>query len=52
MSKMNLPNKLTMLRLCMVPIIIVFLLLPHSVVPWVVSHIVGFVLFVITAVYT
>ena len=50
MSKMNLPNKLTMLRLCMVPIIIVFLLLPHSVVPWVVSHIVGFVLFVITAV--
>ena len=50
MSKMNLPNKLTMLRLFMVPVIMVFLLLPDSVIPWIVAHIVGFVLFVITAV--
>ncbi len=50
MSKMNLPNKLTMIRLCMVPVMMVFLLLPDSVIPWIVAHSVGFVLFVATAV--
>ena len=50
MSKMNLPNKLTMIRLCMVPVMMVFMLLPDSVIPWIVAHCVGFVLFVATAV--
>ena len=50
MSKMNLPNKLTMVRLCMVPVMMVFLLLPASIIPWEVAHGVGFVLFVATAV--
>ena len=34
MSKMNLPNKLTMLRLFMVPVMTVFLLLPNTVDWW------------------
>ena len=49
MSKMNLPNKLTMLRLCLVPVMTVFLLLPASLIPWQVAYGVGLVLFILTS---
>ena len=49
MSKMNLPNKLTMLRLCMVPVMAVFLLLPESLIPWQVAYGVGLGLFALTS---
>ena len=49
MSKMNLPNKLTMLRLCLVPVIMVLLLLPDSLIPWEIAYGVGVVIFAITA---
>ena len=49
MSKMNLPNRLTMLRLCMVPVMTVFLLLPASVIPWQVAYGVGLLLFALTS---
>ena len=49
MSKMNLPNKLTMLRLCMVPVMMVFLLLPDSVIPSLVCYGVGLVVFILTS---
>ena len=49
MSKMNLPNKLTMLRLCLVPVIMVLLLLPDSLVPWEIAYGVGVVIFAVTA---
>ena len=47
MSKMNLPNKLTMLRLCLVPVIVIFLLLPIN--PYV-CYGVGAVIFIFTSV--
>ena len=43
---MNLPNKLTVLRLCMVPIIIVVLLLPVNVV----TNLIGALIFIATAI--
>ena len=49
MSKMNLPNKLTMLRLCLVPVIMVLLLLPASLIRWEIAYGVGVVIFAITA---
>ena len=49
MSKMNLPNKLTMLRLCMVPVMAVFLLLPDAVIPWQLAYGIGLVLFAVTS---
>ena len=49
MSKMNLPNKLTLLRLCLVPVIMVLLLLPDSLVPWEIAYGVGVVIFAVTA---
>ncbi len=49
MSKMNLPNKLTMLRLCLVPVMTVFLLLPNSVIPWQWAYGVGLLLFALTS---
>ena len=49
MKKLNLPNKLTMLRLCMVPVMVVFLLLPATVIPTFVAYGVGLVLFVLTS---
>ena len=49
MSKMNLPNKLTMLRLCLVPVVMVLLLLPNKILPWQIAFGVGAVLFVLTA---
>ena len=49
MSKMNLPNKLTMLRLCLVPVMTVFLLLPASLICWEIAYGVGLVLFALTS---
>ncbi len=49
MSKMNLPNKLTMLRLCLVPVMMVFLLLPASILPTFLCYGIGLVLFVVTS---
>ena len=49
MAKMNLPNKLTMLRLCMVPVMVIFLLLPDSVVPHLWCYGVGLVMFILTS---
>ena len=43
---MNLPNKLTVLRLCMVPLIIVVLLLPVNVM----TNIIGAFIFIATAI--
>ena len=48
-SKMNLPNKLTVLRICMVPIFIVVMMLPASVLSPLVSGIIGTALFVIAS---
>ena len=49
MSKMNLPNRLTMLRLCLVPVVMVVLLLPESVLRWEICLAVGTVLFILTS---
>ena len=35
--KMNLPNKLTLLRLCLVPVLLVVGMLPDSVIPFYIS---------------
>lgn len=48
--KMNLPNKLTVLRLCLVPVILIFGMLPESVIPFYVSCVVCAVLFIGTSV--
>ena len=48
-SKMNLPNKLTVMRIMMVPIFIVVMMLPASVLSPLVSGIVGTALFVIAS---
>ena len=47
MSKMNLPNKLTMLRLVLVPVVMAVLLLP--MIPWQVAYSVGVVLLALTS---
>ena len=48
--KMNLPNKLTVLRLCLVPVILVVGMLPASVIPHLISYVICAVLFIGTAV--
>ena len=48
--KMNLPNKLTVLRLCLVPVLLLVGMLPNSVIPFYVSCVVCAVLFIGTAV--
>ena len=48
-SKMNLPNRLTMIRLCLVPVIMVVLLLPESVLPWYIALSAGLLLFIVTS---
>ena len=48
--KLNLPNKLTVLRLCLVPVILIFGMLPNSVVDFYLSCFVCAVLFIITAI--
>ena len=49
MSKMNLPNKLTLFRLFMVPVMVVFLLLPDKVIPAMLCYGVGLVVFALTS---
>ena len=48
--KMNLPNKLTLLRLCLVPIFLLVGMMPDSVIPFYLSCVVCAVLFIGTAV--
>ena len=48
-SKMNLPNKLTVLRICMVPIFIVVMMLPVSLISPLYSAIIGAALFIIAS---
>ncbi|MBQ9150711.1 MAG: CDP-diacylglycerol--glycerol-3-phosphate 3-phosphatidyltransferase [Clostridia bacterium] len=43
---MNLPNKLTVLRICMVPVFIVVMMLPASVLNPIVSGLIGVALFI------
>ena len=50
MMKMNLPNKLTLLRLCLVPVLLVVGMLPDSIIPFYISCLVCAVLFIGTAV--
>ena len=47
--KLNLPNRLTVLRLCLVPIFLVLGMLPDSVIPFYVSCLICAVLFIGTA---
>ena len=47
---MNLPNKLTVLRICMVPIFIVVMMLPASVLDPIVSGLIGVGLFIAASV--
>lgn len=49
MSKMNLPNKLTLLRLCLVPVNMAVLLLPDAVLKWQIVYLVGAALFGLTS---
>lgn len=48
-SKMNLPNKLTVLRILMVPVFVVVMMLPASLVSTTVTGIVGVVLFILAS---
>ena len=48
--KMNLPNRLTMLRLCLVPVLLIVGMLPDSVIPFYLSCLVCAVLFILTAI--
>ena len=47
---MNLPNKLTVLRICFVPIFIVVMMLPSSVLPPVISGLIGVAFFIAASV--
>ncbi len=46
---MNLPNKLTVLRIILVPIFLVIMMLPQSVMPWQVSGLVGVAIFIVAS---
>jgi len=48
--KMNLPNKLTVLRLCLVPVIVIVGMLPSSVIPHLISCVICATLFIATSV--
>ena len=48
--KMNLPNKLTLLRLCLVPVLLAVGMLPDSILPFYLSCLISAVLFIGTAV--
>ena len=48
--KMNLPNKLTVLRLCLVPVILLVGMLPESVIPFYLSCFLCAVLFIGTSI--
>ena len=47
--KLNLPNKLTVLRLCLVPVFLVIGMLPNTVIPFYISCLICAVLFIGTA---
>ncbi len=47
--KLNLPNKLTVLRLCLVPVFLIVGMLPDSVIPFYLSCVICAVLFIGTA---
>ena len=49
MSKMNLPNRLTLMRLCLVPVNVAVLLLPVSVLPWQAVYLIAAAVFVLTS---
>lgn len=48
--KMNLPNKLTVLRLCLVPVLLIVGILPDSIIPFYVSCFICAALFIGTSV--
>jgi len=48
--KMNLPNKLSVLRLCLVPIIVIFGMLPNNIVNFYLSCFICATLFIITSI--
>ena len=48
--KMNLPNRLTVLRLCLVPVLLLVGMLPNSIIPFYLSCLISAVLFIGTAV--
>ena len=48
--KMNLPNRLTVLRLCLVPVLLIVGMLPETVIPFYASCVVCAVLFIGTAI--
>ena len=48
--KMNLPNRLTVLRLCLVPVLLLVGMLPDTVIPFYISCLVCAILFIGTAV--
>ncbi len=48
--KLNLPNKLTVLRLCLVPVLIIFGMLPESLIPALISNTICAALFICTAI--
>ena len=48
--KMNLPNKLTVLRHCLVPVLVIVGMLPESILPFYISCIICAVLFIGTSV--
>ena len=48
--KMNLPNKLTVLRLCLVPVLMIVGMLPDSIIPFYISCFVCAALFIGTSV--
>ena len=46
---MNLPNKLTLMRLCLVPVNMAVLLLPDAVLPWQAVYLIAAAVFVLTS---
>ena len=48
--KMNLPNRLTVLRLCLVPVLLIVGMLPDSIIPFYLSCLICAVLFILTAI--